>query len=127
LNDDVKRVLELTDRVLLDIKYTDENSYVKYVGCTLDKPLQFLSFLNERGIATTLRQVTIPTLNDTESDVLALKNIAANHACVDKIELLPFRKICQVKYDSMGLVFPFGDIPEPTHDTMVSLNALLQK
>ena len=125
--DDVVRVLELTDRVLLDIKYTDENSYVKYVGCTLDKPLKFLGFLNDRGIATTLRQVTIPTLNDTEDSVLALKEIAAKHPCVDKIELLPFRKICQVKYDNMGLAFPFGDLPEPSHEIMDSLNALLQK
>ena len=31
LSDEVKEVLTLTDRVLLDIKYTDENSYVKYV------------------------------------------------------------------------------------------------
>lgn len=125
LTDEVKDVLALTDRVLLDIKYTDENSYVKYVGCTPDKPLQFLGFLNDHRIPTTLRQVIIPTLNDTEESVRALKKIAAQHPCVDKVELLPFRKICQVKYDNMGIAFPFGDIPEPTRDAMDKLNVLL--
>ncbi len=125
LTDEVREVLALTDRVLLDIKYTDENSYVKYVGCTPDKPLEFLGFLNDRHILTTLRQVIIPTLNDTEKNVRALKEIAAQHPCVDKIELLPFRKICQVKYDELGLTFPFADLPEPTPDKMCELNAIL--
>lgn len=123
--DEVREVLALTDRVLLDIKYTDEKSYVKYVGCTLGKPLEFLGFLNEQHIPTTLRQVIISPLNDTEENVRALKKIAARHPCVDKVELLPFKKICQVKYDDMGLPFPFADLPEPTRDTMRTLNAIL--
>ena len=127
LTDEVRQALELTDRVLLDIKYTDEKSYVKYVGCTLDKPLQLLGFLDEQRIPTTLRQVIIPTLNDTEENVCALKEIAAQHPCVDKIELLPFRKICQVKYDDIGLTFPFAHIPEPTRDMMRELNAILSE
>ena len=127
LTDEVRAVLALTDRVLLDIKYTDENSYVKYVGCTHDKPLGFLGFLNEQHIPTTLRQVIIPSLNDTEQNVRTLKQIAADHPCVDKVELLPFRKICQVKYDELGLVFPFADIPEPTPEKMRELNAILSE
>ena len=127
LTDEVKEALAHTDRVLLDIKYTDENSYVKYVGCTLDKPLEMLGFLNEQRIPTTLRQVIIPSLNDREENVHSLKEIATKHPCVDKVELLPFRKICQVKYDDMGLSFPFAELPEPTRDRMRELNAILDE
>lgn len=127
LTDAVREALAYTDRALLDIKYTDEKSYVKYVGCTPDKPLQFLGFLNEQRISTTLRQVIIPTINDTEENVRALKEIAAQHPCVDKIELLPFRKICQVKYNDMGLTFPFAYVPEPTREKMSELNAILNE
>lgn len=127
LTDEVKEVLALTDRVLLDIKYTDENLYVKYVGCTLDKPLGFLGFLDEKHIPTTLRQVIIPTLNDAEENVRKLKEMAKKRPCVDKIELLPFRKICQVKYDTLGLEFPFAHIAEPTADTMNKLNAVINE
>ena len=31
-------------------------------------------------------------------------SIAQLHACVDKVELLPFRKICQVKYDNGNVI-----------------------
>lgn len=127
LTDEVKKALAVSDRVLLDIKYTEEDLYVKYVGCTLDKPLQFLDFLDEQGIPTTLRQVIIPTCNDTADNIRKLKEIAKKHPCVDKVELLPFRKICQVKYDDMNFAFPFADLPEPTHAQMSELNALLSE
>ena len=67
----------------------------------------------------------IPTLNDTEENVLRLLEIAKWYPCVDKIELLPFRKICQTKYDMMGIVFPFGHLPEPDPKQMDKLRKVL--
>ncbi len=125
LSDDVKALLAQTDRVLLDIKYTDEAKYRQYVGCPLDAPLSFLRYLDAQRIPTTLRQVIIPTLNDDEENLLALRDIARAHACVDKVELLPFKKLCQTKYDAMGLPFPLAHLPEPTPDVMAALRAML--
>ncbi len=125
LNDDVKALLALTDRVLLDIKFTNDSDYLDYAGCDMNKPLDFLAYLNEQKIPVTLRQVIIPTITDNEANVVKLKEIASNHPCVDKIELLPFRKICQTKYDNMGLEFKFGHLPEPTHEKMQQLNKLI--
>ncbi|MBQ9112750.1 MAG: pyruvate formate lyase-activating protein [Clostridia bacterium] len=125
MTDSVISLLRVTDRVLLDIKYTSDELYLKHVGCSITKPLGFLGYLNSNHIPTTLRQVIIPTLNDTKQNILALKRIGKDHPCVDKIELLPFRRICQTKYDSMGIPFPFGHIPEPTAQSMRELEEML--
>ncbi len=125
LNDDVHALLDVTDRVLLDIKYANDEDYRRHVGCSMAGPLAFLRELQRRSIPTTLRQVVIPTVNDAEESVRALRDIAAAHPCVDKIELLPFHKICQVKYDQLGMTFPFGHLPEPTPEQMAQLNTLL--
>ncbi len=125
LNESVKELLKYTDRVLLDIKYTTDEMYREYVGCSIDSPLLFLAYLNECGIPVTLRQVIIPTLNDNEDNILRLNAIAENNPCVDKIELLPFKKVCKVKYDNMGLEFPFDKYPVPDADTMNRLKELL--
>lgn len=127
LNGRIKELLSLTDRVLLDIKYTNSEDYVKYAGCTLNTVLDFLAYLESEGIKTTLRQVIIPTLNDTEENIEGLKKIATSHKCVDKVELLPFKKICAVKYADMGIKFPFEDIPAPTAEDMKKLNSLLSQ
>ena len=126
LTDDVKALLEVTDRALLDVKYTTDRLYRENVGCGMAAPLAFLDYLEARGIPTTLRQVIIPTVNDTEENAAALKIIAETHKNVDKVELLPFRKICQVKYDNMKIEFPFAHIPEPARETMARLEATLK-
>ncbi len=125
MNDEVKNLLKHTDRVLLDIKYTDGESYKKHVGCEMEKAMDFLAYLNKEKIPVTLRQVIIPTLNDNEDNVKKLKEIADKHKCVNKIELLPFRKLCQIKYDNLGIEFPFKDIPEPTKDIMEVLEKFI--
>ena len=126
LNGSVLSLLNLTDRVLLDIKYTDSAQYRENAGCTLEVVLDFLNVLEEKKIPTTLRQVIIPTLNDTEENILKLRNIADTHTCVDKIELLPFRKICQTKYDEMNIAFPFAHLPTPDKASMENLKSLIK-
>ena len=118
MNENVLKLLENTDLVLLDIKYTNDEDYKKYVGCSMEKPIEFLSALNEKNIPTILRQVIIPTLNDTEENIEKLNGIAKKYPCVQKIELLPFKKICQVKYDKMNVAFPFADLPTPSAEEM---------
>ena len=88
---------------------------------------RFCSYLKEKNISTTLRQVIIPTVNDSEENILKLKKLVDSHGNVDKVELLPFRKICQVKYDDMGIEFPFGNLPEPTREKMSELEEILKK
>jgi pyruvate formate lyase activating enzyme len=84
--------------------------------------LDFLRYLNEHNVSTTLRQVIIPGFNDTVESVKALAALRKAHPCVDGVELLPFKKICRVKYDQMGIAFPFADVPTPTKEQMTDLN-----
>lgn len=125
LNSQIKELLNETDRVLLDIKYTDEALYRENVGCELSDVRNFLEYLSKENIKTTIRQVIIPTVNDDENNIIKLKSIVGKFKNIDKIELLPFRKICQTKYDNMGFEFPFGHLPEPNQETMKRLNKLL--
>ena len=121
LNDKVKELLEHTDRVLLDIKYMSDVLYRKYVGCGIDVPLKFLEYLNEKNIPVTIRQVIIPPLNDNQGNIDFLNSLVNKYSCIDNVELLPFKKICKVKYDKMGLDFPFDCYDQPTKEVMDNL------
>lgn len=127
LNDSVKNMLNHTDRVLLDIKYTTDEDYKNYVGCSIDRPIEFLEYLNSQKIPVTLRQVIIPTLNDNKENILRLNEIIKKFDCIEKTELLPFKKLCSVKYDKLGLDFRFGELPTPTKQLVTSLEELIEK
>lgn len=125
MNSEVEELLSYTDRVLLDIKYTRDEDYIKYAGCSIEKPLEFLFYLNTKKIPVTIRQVIIPGLNNTEENIRALSDIADSFPNVDKTELLPFKKLCGVKYEKLGRDFEFDRYDEPTAEEMTRLEKLM--
>ena len=80
-----------------------------------DKPIDFLKYLDENNIPTTLRQVIIPTLNDNDENISYINALVQKYRCIDSVELLPFKKICKVKYDKMGLNFDFDRYEIPSN------------
>ena len=127
LNDSVKDLLSVTDRVLLDIKYSTDEMYKRHVGCSINAPLEFLEYLSKNRIPTTIRQVIIPSLNDNGDSISFLKNLKCKYPSIDKIELLSFKKICKAKYDNMGIPFDFDRFDTPNKEIMDNLNKMLEQ
>ena len=125
MNEDVKKLLSVTDRVLLDIKYTNDEDYRKNVGCSMKPVIEFLDYIDTYSVPTTIRQVIIPSLNDRVENIAELKDIRDKYGCVDSVELLAFHKMCETKYQNMGIDFPLADIPEPTKEQMSDLYNLI--
>lgn len=108
LDESVKKLLAVTDIVLLDIKFPDTERYQKYIGMPLETVKKFLEYLQAQNKRVIVRQVVTPTVNDTPQDIAALGAFCAQYPCIEKIELLPFLKLCAEKYETMGIEFPFG-------------------
>lgn len=128
LDEKVKKLLSLTNLVLLDIKYTNNEDYVRYTGMELEKAIEFYDYLESEKIPVWIRQVIIPQKNDTEENILKLAEIVKNHPdSTKKIELLPFRKLCSAKYDNLKIKFEFGDIDEADPEKVHQLQELVNK
>lgn len=120
LNKETERLLELCDLVLLDYKYTNENDYLKYTGMSLKQVDLFLDFLEGLKKPTVIRQVIIPKINDNKDSISRLFSLAEDHCCIEKIEMLPFRKLCVEKYRALGIPFRFENIEECPSDFCIS-------
>ena len=121
----VERVLDQTDLVLLDVKMTRDEEYRRYTSCPIEKPLAFLERLEERGIPVWIRQVIVPEINDIAENIQRLNRILAGKRCVKKVELLPFHKICAVKYRQMGIPFAFEEYPAADSEVVARLQKLV--
>lgn len=124
-NSDVEELLNYTDLVLLDYKYANPRDYLQYTKCEQNSVERFLQELEKRNVTAWLRRVIVPDLNDDEASTVQLRNVAERYKCVEKTELLPFRKLCVEKYKNMGIPFPLADTPEPSEETMEKLNNIL--
>lgn len=109
LDQAVEKLLAVTDIILLDIKFSDTEKYEKYIGVPLQMVLRFLEYADRQKKRVIVRQVITPGVNDAETDFKNLQNIVARFPCIEKVELLPFMKLCAEKYDAMHLAFPFGE------------------
>jgi pyruvate formate lyase activating enzyme len=125
LNERVKALLSLTDLVLLDIKMTTEADYAKYIGSSFSSVLSFLDVLQAMGKPTWIRHVVVPSINDTEEDILRLKALLRGYTCIEKIELLPFKTLCLEKYKSLGTPFPLAGTPALSGESLEKLKKLL--
>lgn len=114
LNEQTKKLLNVTDLVLLDFKYTNAQDYLAHTKMEMSKAEEFLKYLNSINKPTWLRYVLIPGINDSESDLAPLFEKQSQYPCIERIELLPFRKLCLEKYETLGIPFPLQNTPEAT-------------
>ncbi len=110
-NDAIKEVLEETDLVLLDIKKTTEEKYDIFAKGSLKKTMDFLDYLEQIKKPVWIRHVAIPG-QTTKETVEQLKKLIAPYTVIEKVEFLPFKKLCITKYDDLGMEFPLKDTEE---------------
>lgn len=115
-------LLEYTDLVICDVKFTTEEAYKNYTGGSLQKVLNFLDLVEEKTIPVWIRQVIVPNLNDDEKSMEELNSLIAKYSNIEKVELLPFKKLCLSKYENMGLDFRLKDTDEADPEKVKLLN-----
>lgn len=111
LTDTVKYVLENSQSVLLDLKFSDNDSYIKYTGQGIEKTLKTLDYLESINKPTRIRSVIIPGINDSKEELLKYVAHIKDKKCVYKYELLPFHTMGFFKYDKLGIENPFKNKP----------------
>lgn len=124
-DENIELALENTDLVLCDIKFPTEELYKAHTGGSLKKVLSFLERVTNKSIPFWVRHVVVPGLTDTEDSIKEIGRIAKSFKTLQKIELLPFKKICMTKYEKMGIPFPLSDVPECKKETIERLEKLL--
>ena len=127
LNSDVLNLLQYTDLVLLDHKYPTDEEYRKYTGGSLESIEKFMLELEKRQIKTWLRRVIIPQKSDSIKSVQELNAFANRFSCVERIELLPFRNLCNEKYEKLGIEFSLKYAETPSNDLINELYANIDK
>ena len=114
-----------TDLFLLDIKHIDNDEHIKLTGLPNGNILEYAKFLSDSGKKMWIRHVLVPgiTLNDeylkkTKEFVDTLNN-------VEKIEVLPYHTMGNVKYKNMGLEYPLENTLAPTKEEVKHAKTIL--
>ncbi len=110
LTPDIKKLLSLTDLVLLDIKHINSEKCKNLVGFSNEKELAFARYLSDNDIHMWLRQVLVPGYTDDEQDLLKLKDFINSLNTVDKVEILPYHDMGRYKWEKLGLKYELDGV-----------------
>ena len=125
LTDDIKKLLSLTDLVLLDIKHIDSEKFKNLVGFNNEKELAFARYLSDNNIHMWIRQVLVPGYTDDEQDLLKLKDFISSLNTVDKVEILPYHDMGRYKWEKLGLKYELDGVRVANDDDVKRAKNLL--
>lgn len=106
LSYDIKKLINLTDLFLLDIKCIDDEKCIELTGVSNKKELNFAKYLSNIGKPMWIRQVLVPGITDNEQDLLKLKEFISSLKTVEKVEILPYHDLGKFKWEKLDLNYP---------------------
>ncbi len=111
-------VIAHCDLILFDIKDTDPELHKRNTGVSLTPILRNLELINRHKIPFIIRAPIIPTLNDRESHLKALKSICDSMEYCQGIQIMPYHKIGSHKYQMLNRSYACKNVEEPSEETV---------
>ncbi|MFC7306200.1 pyruvate formate-lyase-activating protein [Streptomyces monticola] len=106
-------LLRDVDLVLLDIKSWDRETYKKVTGRPLQPTLDFAHRLADLGKEVHVRFVLVPGLTDDPANIEGVAAFAGSLGNVSRVDVLPFHKLGEGKWQALGMNFTLHDTPSP--------------
>ncbi len=126
ITDTVKRIVELTDLFLLDIKSVNANMHQIITGESNANTMAFAEYLADIGKPVWMRYVIVPRLNDRAHCLEKLAKWAAEKGNIEKIELLPFHKMGEWKWKQYELPYRLSETWEPDAEQVEEFAAIFR-
>lgn len=112
----VKDVIEFVDLVLLDIKSFDPETFKTVTEVPIQPTLETAQYLSEVNKPVWIRFVLVPGLTDDRENVAGLADFVANLRNVERVEVLPFHKMGEHKWERMGFSYQLKETQPPTSE-----------
>ena len=106
-----KDAIDAADMILLDIKDIDADDCVKLTGQSNTNALAILNYCDYIGKDVWIRHVLVPEYTMETTKLLRLAHVLSWYSCIKKVELIPFHKMGEYKWDYIDEDYKLTNIP----------------
>lgn len=110
ITEKIKKLIDLTDLFLVDIKCINDEICKDLVGRSNKKELEFIKYLDSIGKEIWIRQVIVPTITDKEEDLYKLRDFINSIDSISRVDLLPYHDLGKYKWIELNEVYPLENI-----------------
>jgi len=114
ITEDLKKLIDLTDLFLLDIKSINDDICKELTGVSNQRELEFARYLSKNNKDIWIRQVLIPGITDNEEDLKNLREFISELKTVKKVEILPYHDLGKFKWAELGCKYELEDVRTAT-------------
>ena len=121
-----KKLMEVTDLVMLDIKHMDEEQHVLLTGQKNDNILDMAKYLSDTGKSMWIRHVLVPERSDRDDYLWKLHDFIEKLDHVERVEVLPYHTLGVYKWKELGIPYGLEGIEPPTQERIQNANEILK-
>lgn len=114
-------LLPVTDLVMMDIKLVDSEKHRRATGSSNENILKNAVRLSKTGKPLIIRVPVIPGVNDMADEIAAIAKFVQGFPNLWYLELLPFHRLGEGKYEALGLKYAASSLTAPTKEKMKEL------
>jgi pyruvate formate lyase activating enzyme len=123
----LESTMDYLDWIFFDLKHMDEEAHAEWTGSSNQLILENAKKLSSRfGGRLIFRMPVVPGFNDSVEVAEGIADFL-NELNRNEINLLPVHHLGREKYRLMGMNYYSGDLPIPTREVMMNLQAIFHK
>ena len=121
-SNNLKKIIQVVDLFLYDIKIVDEKHHKQFTGVTNEKIKDNLELLVNSGKEIIIRIPVIPNITDTSDNISNISEMLKSYnGGISEIHLLPFHNIGEAKYERFNIENKFKGFRSLTKDDLKHL------
>lgn len=121
-----KKLMEVTDILLMDIKHIDEEEHIKLTGRTGKNIIEMFRYLDEIKKPIWIRHVLVPGITDNDEYLLRTRDFIRTLSNVQRVEILPYHGLGAMKYKDMGIDYVLKDTESPSAERVANAKKILE-
>ena len=126
ITEKIKKLIDLTDLFLVDIKCINDEICKDLVGRSNKKELEFIKYLDSIGKEIWIRQVIVPTITDKEEDLYKLRDFINSIDSISRVDLLSYHDLGKYKWIELNEVYPLENIRVANSSDIDRVKAILK-
>lgn len=116
-------IMDSTDLFLFDVKLADETEHRSRTGVGSERIRENLKKLHDAGANVIIRIPLIPSVTDTESNLMGIRALLDPLTNIKDVHLLPYNTISTDKYRRLGKPHPIGQLQKQSPEQLTAMEA----
>lgn len=124
-NDQYIQLLKVCDLFLVDLKHIDNVKHQELTQQENRKPIEFMRFLNKHHQPMWIRHVLVEGYTNDENYLKRTREFLNEFENIEKIEVLPYHSMGEVKYEKLHLDYPLKGVEPPSSEDIQRAKEIL--